>query len=255
MPVFRLCALLVSFLLSYPVTAATAPQITFSVADFDDGRARVIWSVTEATACKSGGAWAGDQPLNGWAVFPLLHGSHLELTCTGPGGTRTAAATYYRSPIIHLAAQSAPDFRTTLEWSVRYADWCTAFGGWSGPMPLSGTQTIAPMAESTSFTLYCQGPGGISLTSELVPAQAEVDLRWLPPEQNADGTPLTDLAGYRLYWGPIKGFYTNHLDIANPARLSYRLSLPSGTHYIALTAVDADGNESRFSNAIVRIVH
>ena len=32
---------------------------------------------------------------------------------------------------------------------------------------------------------------------------AEVTLSWDPPTTNADGTPLTDLAGYKVYYGTI----------------------------------------------------
>lgn len=34
---------------------------------------------------------------------------------------------------------------------------------------------------------------------------ALIPILWTPPTQNTDGTPLTDLAGYRIEWGTCNG--------------------------------------------------
>ncbi len=39
-------------------------------------------------------------------------------------------------------------------------------------------------------------------------------LSWTPPTQNTDGSPLTDLAGYRVYWGTSSGNYPELRDRA-----------------------------------------
>ena len=56
-------------------------------------------------------------------------------------------------------------------------------------------------------------------------------LSWTPPTENEDGTPLMDLAGYRVYWGQSPGTY----------------------EFVA-TSLNGAGVESRFSNAITKIV-
>src|SRR3990172_13172687 len=40
-------------------------------------------------------------------------------------------------------------------------------------------------------------------------------LTWTPPTTNADGTPLTDLAGYKVYYGTASGNYSTVIDAAN----------------------------------------
>ncbi|HZX49313.1 MAG TPA: fibronectin type III domain-containing protein, partial [Nitrospirota bacterium] len=40
-------------------------------------------------------------------------------------------------------------------------------------------------------------------------------LTWDPPTTNSDGSPLTDLAGYKVYYGPTSGNYSAVIDVAN----------------------------------------
>ncbi len=40
----------------------------------------------------------------------------------------------------------------------------------------------------------------------------DATLSWDPPTTNADGTPLTDLAGYRIYYGTSSGSYSQNID-------------------------------------------
>lgn len=50
---------------------------------------------------------------------------------------------------------------TTLSWSSRDADSCTASGAWSGSRAASGSQTLTPAQNGTLvYGLSCSGPGG-----------------------------------------------------------------------------------------------
>ena len=74
-------------------------------------------------------------------------------------------------------------------------------------------------------------------------------LTWTPPAQYTDGTPLTDLAGYKVYWGTTPGSYTNSVTLSNPGLSSYVVDqLTPATWYFALTAVNTAGVESDLSN-------
>ena len=80
-------------------------------------------------------------------------------------------------------------------------------------------------------------------------------LSWLPPTENVDGSPLLDLAGYRLYWGQQSGNYTNSIQIANPGITTYVVeNLTSGTHYFAATAVSQSGVESARSGELLKTI-
>jgi len=81
-------------------------------------------------------------------------------------------------------------------------------------------------------------------------------LNWQPPTQNADGTPLTDLAGYYIYVGTRSASYEHRqIKLDNPGLASYVVdNLAPGTYYIAATAYNSSGVESRYSQEVVRIV-
>ena len=75
-----------------------------------------------------------------------------------------------------------------------------------------------------------------------------------PPTTKADGTPLTDLAGYKIYFGISSGNYTQNIDVGNVT--SYTVTnLSTGTaYYFATTAYDASSNESSFSNEVSKTI-
>ena len=82
----------------------------------------------------------------------------------------------------------------------------------------------------------------------------EISINWVPPTQNVDGTPLTDLAGYTVYYGTESAQYPTDFVVDNPTQTSTVftvLNLPSGAIvYVAMTASDDDGNESAYSNEV-----
>ncbi len=77
----------------------------------------------------------------------------------------------------------------------------------------------------------------------------DVTLTWDPPTTNADGTPLTDLAGYKVYYGTSSGNYTTSIDVNNVTTYTVT-GLQPGTYYFAVTAYDTSGNESDYSEEV-----
>ncbi len=98
-------------------------------------------------------------------------------------------------------------------------------------------------------------------------SEAAITLAWDKPETNSDGTPCTDLAGYKVYYdtdiaaAPYAG--TGLVEGNSPITVPVS-SLPDPTHpefvlsglsagaryYLTVTAYDTSGNESGYSNAI-----
>jgi len=87
---------------------------------------------------------------------------------------------------------------------------------------------------------------------------ASLTVTWNASSTNADGTPLTDLAGYRLYFGttqpacPGASFLTVPSPTAQPAAgqtVNHRVAgLNAGATYsVRVTAIDTSGNESACS--------
>lgn len=79
-------------------------------------------------------------------------------------------------------------------------------------------------------------------------------ISWVAPGEREDGTPLvlTDIAGYRVYYGATPGEYPEIIEIMDPAAGYIALSsIPAGTYYVAITVVDSDGRESALSAAVL----
>lgn len=144
---------------------------------------------------------------------------------------------------------------TTLTWSSQHADSCAASGGWSGSRPVQGNASVGPLNGATTFTLTCSGAGGSSVAMLSVSVEGVVSLAWQPPAENEDGSPLTDLSGYRIYYGSFSRSYNDTITVNDAGATQWDMPLSSGEYYIAMTAFDAAGNESAYSNEIVRSVN
>jgi len=69
-------------------------------------------------------------------------------------------------------------------------------------------------------------------------------LQWAPPALKVNGSPLDDLAGYRILYGRDRNDLDQSVVITDPTLTSYQFStLPSGTWYFAVVAVNALGLE------------
>jgi hypothetical protein len=81
---------------------------------------------------------------------------------------------------------------------------------------------------------------------------ASVTLQWQPPTENTDGTPLTDLAGYRIYYGVAPAELSSLIELPNPGLTSYVVeALTPDTWYFAMTAVNDRGQESDLSKQLI----
>ena len=86
-------------------------------------------------------------------------------------------------------------------------------------------------------------------------ATGSVTLDWTPPTENEDGTQLMNLAGYRLYWRRNGGAYGSPAIIHNVSVTRYVVeNLTPGTYEFVATSVNSAGVESRFSNAVTKVV-
>lgn len=80
-------------------------------------------------------------------------------------------------------------------------------------------------------------------------------ISWAAPTENEDDGPITELAGYVIYYGTHAGQYSNMIVIDDPETTSYEVeNLSPGTYYFALTAINTDGLESTMSNMVVKKV-
>ena len=102
---------------------------------------------------------------------------------------------------------------------------------------------------SASVTL-----GPFSITVNAV-SLGSVTLSWTPPTKNDDGTTLTDLAGYKIYWGTGSGSYPNSIKIDNPGISTYVVeNLAPGTYEFVATSFNSEDVESAYSGVTTMTV-
>ncbi len=103
----------------------------------------------------------------------------------------------------------------------------------------------------------CGSGGGIASSNGGNSNRGTGALSWSAPTTNTDGSALTDLAGYKFYYGTSSGHYTGSIDIADKNATSMPIATlasavpSSGTYYVALTAYDNSGIESDYSNETI----
>lgn len=72
---------------------------------------------------------------------------------------------------------------------------------------------------------------------------------WTPPTERTDGSPLTNLAGYKVYYGKDSTSLTHTVNVKNAGQTSHYVeNLDAGTWYFAVTAYCSGGEESARSS-------
>jgi len=146
----------------------------------------------------------------------------------------------------------------TLSFSISgepsWADFDTSTGA------LTGTPSAGDVGVYTNIVIsVSDGQESASLPAFSITVNAislgSATLDWTAPTQNEDGTDLTDLAGFKLYWGTTPGNYTDSVTIDNPTVTTYLVeNLAPGTYEFVATSFNEEGVESRYSGAATKVV-
>jgi hypothetical protein len=168
-------------------------------------------------------------------------------TITGSSPTAVnAGAAYSFAPV------AKDDDGDTLAFSIQnkpsWATFSTATGKLSGTPSLAAVGTYADIGISVSDGKATTALSKFSVVVNGI-SDGRVTLSWTPPTENTDGTPLTDLSGYKIYYGTSAAALTKSVAV-NTAGVSMHVveDLTPATWYFAITAVTASGEESNFSN-------
>jgi hypothetical protein len=131
-----------------------------------------------------------------------------------------------------------------LTWSTSpVASSCSASGAWSGTKFASGSETLAAITASKSYTLTCAWGNGTAKIS------------WVAPTKNTDGSTLTDLKGFKIVYGKSATSLTYSQSVNDPKATSASIAaLGSGTWYFAVRAVNTGGGESANSSTVSRAI-
>lgn len=223
----RILAMLGGLLLSALAAAAVNGEWQVNLL-----RSGVTFAVAKGTTQEL--AWQDCQ--NRIAVQPA---GTIRYTCQTPRYVATVTANQPLPP------PPAPVDCVVSAWS----DWTG--GAWSSC--LNGVQTR--QESRVRFVITAPANGGAAcpaltetrLASQVctAPTLGQATVSWTPPATREDGSALTDLAGYRLRYGPAPGDYPGLVTITNPGLTMYVITdLMPGTYFFTLAAYDSADLES-----------
>jgi Fibronectin type III domain len=108
---------------------------------------------------------------------------------------------------------------------------------------------------STSATGSTTNTSSSTSTTSAATTTGSATLSWSAPTENADGTPVTNLAGYRVYYGTSASDLSQSIEVAGATTTSYVVeNLPAGTYYFAVAAYDTSGTESQPSDVASKTI-
>lgn len=167
-------------------------------------------------------------------------------------GNPPAAATVDQ-PYSFTPQASDPDgdaLTFSIENQPAWASFDSSTGRISGVPTLGNVGSYSNIRVSVSDGQLSASMSGFSIEVTQL-ATASTTLSWTAPTQNEDGSVLTDLAGYKLYYGQSSGSYTNQIVIDNASITTYMVdNLTPTTYFFAAKSFNTSGVESRFSGEI-----
>lgn len=232
-----------------------------------EGLATLSWDSTDSSACTASGDWSGSKSTSGSeTVDALTSNSTFVLTCSGDGGEAiesvdiTVTASVPTVSFTAAPATVSQNELTVLEWNSTDATDCTAYGDWSGSKSATGSEIVYLSTIDGQFTLTCSGVGGSASdtlnVAVVLNSNGTALLSWSPPTENTDGSPLIDLAGYKIRYGTSPGSYSDIITINNPGLTSYLVeNLASADWYFIMTSFNAAGTESSYSIEVNKTIN
>lgn len=186
----------------------------------------------------------------------------LTSTADETGPTTTPTATISGTPMTGVTVGTNYSFTPTasdsdggkLTFSIQnapsWASFDTTTGRLSGSPRVTDTgmtmNIVITAADGTAkaalpaFTITVTGTPGTP-----APTTGTAAVSWVAPTQNVNGTVLTDLAGYNIYYGTSSASLSQKAEVSNAGATAYTVTgLKSGTWYFAVTSYTSEGLES-----------
>lgn len=88
-----------------------------------------------------------------------------------------------------------------------------------------------------------------------VPTTDTTTVSWTPPTTNTDGSPLTDLKGYTIFYGTAPGVYDAFIDVGNVTSYQFIGLKDNTTYYYVIVACDVVDICSVYSVEVFRTIN
>lgn len=212
----------------------------------------LVLSLSALAGCKGGGGGSGSS-----APATSAAATSDAPTISGTAATLAAPNTNYQ----FQPAASDPN-GDTLSFSIEnkpaWATFNTLTGELTGRPSRTheGTYGDIVISASDGKTSARLGPFSITVGAPAgVGASTAVTLAWAAPTAKIDGSPVDDLAGYVIAYGPSSEAMSQSVTLNNPSVDRYVFAdLPPGTYFFALRAVSRSGAESDLSAPVSKVV-
>jgi hypothetical protein len=122
---------------------------------------------------------------------------------------------------------------------------------------LAAGLVAALLAGCNNHDSMVQGAGSSSATSSAtsVPTSDSATLSWEAPTTDTNGAPLTNLAGYHIYYGSSETGLTQLVSLNSVGTQTYVIdNLTPGTWFFAIRAVTQNGVESAMSDVVSKTI-
>jgi hypothetical protein len=121
-------------------------------------------------------------------------------------------------------------------------------------MPQRAAQRIIWLCALPLLAACSAPPGSGNQPPGTASPEGTLVVSWQPSKKNTDGTPLTDLSGYTIYYGTKPGDYSQKQTIDDPSATHAVIrGLKPGLHYyVAISANNKAGRQSELSPATHR---
>jgi fibronectin type 3 domain-containing protein len=170
-----------------------------------------------------------------------------------PAATATAGVAYSFQPTLE---QGGGTITYSIAGRPSWASFNTSTGALSGTPSTTNEGKSAPITISAS-----NGSSSASLAPFTIQVNApsattgSASLTWTAPTTNADGSEVTDLAGYHVYYGTSESSLQQTITITTPTVTNVVVNgLSAGTYYFTVVAYNSLGVDSADSNIVSKTI-
>jgi hypothetical protein len=174
-------------------------------------------------------------------------------TITGVPATAIAVSqTYAFKPAASDPNGDALTFR--IQNKPAWATFSTTDGRLQGTPTLANVGTYSGIVISVTDGTNTKALATFAINVTQI-ATGTATVSWLAPTVNEDGSALTNLAGYRIYYGTSQADLTQFVTIDSVGVLTHMVdNLSPATWYFAVKAFTTNGVESDFSNFATKVI-
>ncbi|MBX5462663.1 MAG: putative Ig domain-containing protein, partial [Steroidobacteraceae bacterium] len=223
--------------------AGTYANIRITVSD---GAASASLPAFTITVTGSSGGGSPPPPTN---TPPVISGTPATQVEAGKTYSFTPKATDADGDTLTFSVQNLPSWATFSIATGRVSGTPTA--------QQAGTYSNIRISVSDGTTSVSLAPFAIEVTAPAAtpPTTGSALVSWIPPTANTDGSPLQNLAGYRISYGVSSSNLDKTVQIANPGLTSYLIEdLAAGTWYFTVRAYTTSGAESAPSSVVSKTI-